>query len=54
MIKKGRSDGTITVYQRESADFVEASISLGNIIQKMAIKKIIKEKIILEIGFTTL
>ena len=46
IIRKGRSDGTITLAQRESADLVEVSMSAGKIIQKMDIKKTIKEKII--------
>lgn len=44
IIRKGRSDGTITLAQRESADLVEVSISAGKIMQNMAIKKTIKEK----------
>ena len=46
MIRKGNRDGTITVDQRDRADFVDESISVGKIMQKMAIKKTMKEKII--------
>ena len=42
--RKGKSEGTITVYQSESADLVELSMSLGKMMQNMAIKKTINEK----------
>ena len=44
IIRKGKREGTITVYQRESADLVELSMSLGKMMQNMAIKKTINEK----------
>jgi hypothetical protein len=44
MIRNGKSEGTITVYQSESADLAELSMSLGKMMQKIVIKKTMKEK----------
>lgn len=46
IIRNGSRDGTITVDQSESADLVDASISVGKMIQNMAMKNTIKEKMI--------
>jgi len=46
IIRKGRRDGTIIVDQSEIADLVATSMSVGNIMQKIAIKKTKIEKTI--------
>jgi len=44
IIRKGSNDGTIVVVHSDRADFVELSMSLGQIIQKIAIKNTVIEK----------
>lgn len=46
IIRNGRIEGTIIVDQIERADLVDESISVGNMIQKIAIKKTKTEKTI--------